>query len=113
MTRASQAHKLQVHGHNSLDERTHQNILAIADKAWTSGVAITPVDAETGIWSPTPDAGAVYTLGRGPAGVVINASSGSITGTPTETGTFSIRVCVTDTGSGEAQSCFHFTAVVS
>ena len=58
---------------------------------WKSGVAITPVTATV-----NSVAGAVtWELSGGPAGVVINASTGAITGTPTEDGAFAMHIKAT------------------
>lgn len=67
--------------------------------AWTNGVAITPI-------TPVYGGGtAPYTFALGgdkvdvgdlPTGVTVNASTGQVSGTPTETGTFRFRVLMTD-----------------
>lgn len=113
MSRASQAHKIATHGANSVGERALLNTTAIADPSWTNAVLITPIDASL-IWTPAPDAGAFYTLGGAPTGVTIDSGTGSITGTPTVSGTFTMRVGVTDTGSGEfVAKSNSFTVVIA
>ena len=113
MSTASQAHKLEVHGANSVGERGIRNTTAIADQSWSNGVAITPVDASTQ-WTPTPGTGEAWTLFGAPSGVTINASTGSISGTPSGTGTYRMRVGVTDNAAGESVAYSnYFTATVS
>lgn len=68
--------------------------------AWTNGVAISPVvcgaagGAGTLVFSIAGDKKVAGVL---PTGVTINASTGSISGTPTQTGTFRFKVRATDT----------------
>mgnify|MGYP000514496971 CR=1 FL=1 len=113
MSTASQRHKLQVHGSDSLGYRTVRKTTAIADQTWTDSVAISAIDASTG-WSATPGTGEAWALEGAPSGVTINASTGSITGTPSGTGTYRMRVSVSDNASGGI-NCFsnYFTATVS
>ena len=50
-----------------------------------------------------------YAISGAPSGITINSDSGRITGRPTQTGTFSITVTVTDAEDGTASTAFTLT----
>lgn len=101
MSQAAQRHKLEVHGVDSVyDLKLPINDSAVANQAWTNAVAISSIDFSDGTyWDVAPDGlvsnlAPVFAAADLPTGVTINSSTGVMSGTPSETGTFSCRVSV-------------------
>lgn len=85
-----------------VDHFPHSPVITLgggSTPAWTNGVAITPITpVYGGGTAPYTFAlgGDKYDVGELPTGVTVNASTGQVSGTPTETGTFRFRVLMTD-----------------
>lgn len=88
-----------------VDHQPHSPVCAAYSSSvisWTSGVAITPITcrAAGGDGSYTFSiVGDKHLGGALPAGVAIDSGTGTVSGTPSETGTFGFRIRVTD-GNG-------------
>lgn len=97
-----------------VDHGPHEPVVTYpgGDPAWTSGVAITPIQYRcvggTAPYTYSIETDDIKGWASGlPSGVTLNSSTGQISGTPTETGTFGWRVRVTDANGliGRSRGC--------
>lgn len=97
-----------------VDHGPHEPVVTYpgGNPAWSSGVAITPIQYRcvggTAPYTYSIETDDIKGWASGlPSGVTLNSSTGQISGTPTETGTFGWRVRVTDANGliGRSRGC--------
>ncbi|WP_345326667.1 beta strand repeat-containing protein, partial [Novipirellula rosea] len=86
---------------------------AIPAQTASQGASITPINASA--YFSDPDVGDVlnYTLSGAPTGLSINATSGVISGTPTQSGSFTLSVTATDNASSPLSLTRSFSMTVA